>query len=491
MQGDPSGPNLGQFREALTSYGKALSLVRPLAEKRRDYESMSCAAWLYYKCGDLELRTKGVEQAITSYLSGLKVANDIKSQDPKADELLMNGYMRLASAKARVGSPKDALIDAQMAADAADRSAKLRKSGAENVAKTRLLVGNLLWLHGDLKGAWNRYQEAVTLLERMTESDPDHPAILEDLGEAYRRCGDLQGNPAYFHFGDLEKAKFYQRKALKIAEQLAARDPKDAMARSHLSVALRRMGAIQRSTEPAQAIELYRESLEVLQTLVTGTPGDLNYSRDLANTHLGLSAALRNSRQYRQALDEVNIALTLQREMLKRTPQRIAVREDMFDALLAVAELRLDTRELDAALEGFNEALRSAQFLYDRNKDSLYSERCLASVYQGLAEYHTYLGKRGPAAGRKRHTIEAVGWYDRAAAIWTRWRTQNLAVPFSTNREREIFRARAALQPFYHRSCDRAGTLFDRSSVENPRAALGIPELSAAAGSDCSRDSRG
>ena len=45
VQGDPSGPNLGQFPDALTSYSKALSLVVPISDKRRDYGSLSCTAW--------------------------------------------------------------------------------------------------------------------------------------------------------------------------------------------------------------------------------------------------------------------------------------------------------------------------------------------------------------------------------------------------------------------------------------------------------------
>ena len=128
------------------------------------------------------------------------------------------------------------------------------KNGNANLAKTRLLIGNLLWLQGDLQGAWSRYQEAVNWLEPMADANPENPLILEELEEAYRRCGDLQGNPSYFHFGDVEKAGFYQKKALHLAEQLAARDPKNAMARASLSVALRRMGACSDHPSPIRRL---------------------------------------------------------------------------------------------------------------------------------------------------------------------------------------------------------------------------------------------
>ena len=35
------------------SYTKALSLIEPLSVERRDYETLSCIAWLHFKCGDL------------------------------------------------------------------------------------------------------------------------------------------------------------------------------------------------------------------------------------------------------------------------------------------------------------------------------------------------------------------------------------------------------------------------------------------------------
>jgi eukaryotic-like serine/threonine-protein kinase len=447
VQGDSSGPNLGQFREALVSYTKALSLIEPLSVERRDYETLSCIAWLHFKCGDLQLRTIGVGPATESYSRGLKVANGIATmlKDSRADDVLMNGYMRLASAKSRIADVKDALINAKLAEAAADgAAARNHKSGTLNVAQTRMLVGNLLWLQGDIQGAWDRYQEAVVILEQLAAAQPGSSTFLEHLAEAYRRSGDLQGNSAYFHFGDIEKANFYQRKAVNIARQLAAHDSNDAMARSHLSIALRRLGAVQRNQQPAQAIESYRESLGLLNSLMTGTPGDLNYQRDLANARLGLSAALYRAGKLKQSLDEVTASLSIQNELLQHNPERIAIKEDMSDALITRGEILLSMRAAGPALDSFNAALGNAQYLLERNKESLYAERCLAMSYKGLADYHAHLAERSPAAERTKHRAESLAWYDKSLAIWSGWRTRNLAMPYSANREREVLRARAS-----------------------------------------------
>jgi eukaryotic-like serine/threonine-protein kinase len=447
VQGDLSGPNLGQFREALVSYNKALALVEPLANRSQSYDMLSCATWLYYKRGDVEMRTVNVASALRSYTEGLKLAERIDNtlHDSRTDDLFVNGYLRLANARTRLSAVKPALEDANRAAEAADRAALYRKDGGTaNLARTRLLVGSLLWLRGDLQGAWSRYREAVAWLEQLIEAEPESMMHLQELQEAYRRCGDLQGNPSYFHFGDLEKAQLYHRKALRIAEQLAARDPNDAMARAELSVALRRMAAVVRGTQPAQAVELYREALVILQELIRRSPGDLSYQRDLANVHLGLATALRHTGKLRTSLEEVETALRMQHEMLDRNPERSVIQEDMFDSLLLLGDLKLQMRDVDAAHDGLTAALKRAESLSDNRKESLYSERCLAMVYQSFGDYYSYLASRTFGQSRAAHSASATAWYDKALGIWSRWRSHNLAVPFSTNREREVLRVKSA-----------------------------------------------
>jgi tetratricopeptide (TPR) repeat protein len=269
----------------------------------------------------------------------------------------------------------------------------------------------------------------------MVAKDPDNPTLLEELEEAYRRAGDLQGNPSYFHFGDIEQAKFYHTKALRLAEQLSARDPNDAQARSQFSIALRRMGAVQRAADPDEAVRLYQQSISLLKPLMAESPDDLNYQRDLANTQLGLAVALQNAGKYKQALAEAEAALNLQRAALQRSPDRMVVREDSFDTLITLGDLRLATGEPKEALALFTEALQNAEFLFDRNKENLYAERCLAIAYESMGNYYA----------RSHATRSKSGeWYGKALSVWGRWRGANLALPFAARREDDVKRRMAS-----------------------------------------------
>jgi hypothetical protein len=119
----------------------------------------------------------------------------------------------------------------------------------------------------------------------------------------------------------------------------------------------------------------------------------------------------------------------------------------MFDSLLAVGGIRLDLRDPAAAIQSFDEALSTAQYLFDHNKRSLYAERCLAMSYAAVADYHAYLATRGPKADRQTHRAESLAWYDKSLAIWSNWRSRGIAIPFSSNSERQILRKRASVAP--------------------------------------------
>ena len=80
----------------------------------------------------------------------------------------------------------------------------------------------------------------------------------------------------------------------------------------------------------------------------------------------------------------------------------------------------------------------TARFLVERSSASLYAERCLALVSQKLGEYHARMGQHQSGSQKRLHLEESRRWYEGALEIWSRWRTQGMAVPYSSNREKEI-----------------------------------------------------
>lgn len=440
VQGDPDGPNLGLTREALNSYRKAMSLVGTVVRQRRDYETLSCLTWLHYKCGDLELRISGTSRAIGDYEKGLEVARSIgrELKHDGTDDLLRNGYQRVSAVQMQAGLRHAAGESARLAAEAAMRSAAARPGpGAEaTVARTLVQLANVLWFQGDLDGASDRFATAIGTYERLLKQSPDNSGLLADLSDAYRRAGDLLGNPAHFHGGDYKLAEEYHRKSLAIAEKFALRDPRDAKAQSRFALGLRRVGSVTRETRPRESADHYWRAIEISTALLRDSPGDLSTQRDIANHRSGLSYALAKMGQYDAARQQAQAAVEMQRAILKISPESISVREDMVDSQLALAGIWLADKNPKGALAAAQEALWTARLLSEKDSDSLYTERCLALAYKTLGDCHAAL----------RDPVQAVRWYDDALKIWNRWKDRKLAVRYADIREAEILEARAALR---------------------------------------------
>ena len=307
----PDGPNLGQLNEALASYQKARELVGPLAAQRGDFESLDCLIWLHYKCGELEFRGVGSQAGVDSLKRGIATAETLVARfdDVRSHDLVRNGYQRLANAQMRLGSTTAALESAKLAAAAADQAMKHERTPEAifSLSKSRLLLGDILWLKGDLQSAARDYEEAIQWLEQGRATG--RPEALQELAEAYRRAGDLQGNPAFFHFGETKRAEASFRKALEISEQLAGRDPKDAQAQAQLGNVMRHLASVLRDSDPEESIRLYRRAEAILEPLLLASPGDFKNRRDLANTSLGLSFPYRATKRYQESLAELDKAL--------------------------------------------------------------------------------------------------------------------------------------------------------------------------------------
>ena len=454
VQGDPGGANLGQIVPALESYGNALALVERLSAKRRDYASQSCLAWLHYKIGALRFRTVGVEEALRSYERGLAVSRNIQSElhDRRADGLLRTGYERLAEAEISKGEYEAAMDSARRAAESADREAERRNGVGPQitVARTRILLGNIAWLRGRMEPARAAFENAASRLEEACHAPTAGTECLEELQEAYRRLGDLLGNPAIFHFGDVKNAELFHRKALRLAEQLAERDRKNVRATAQLYNELRRTAAVIRQSKPGEAVALYRRALDGSEELSKIAPRDLSASRAVANTRLGYAFALSDAGQFQPSLIEVDRAIALYKQIIREHPDQRVIREDFAEAYLAKTEALMALRRADQAEGVMAEGLALARQMAAEQKGSLYRERCLALALHHMGDVHSALSRRAEAAGE----------YAEALAIWSRWRDNGLGLPYSQRQFDAVTRSRTRL--------DRAGR-----AVRDPRSKTG------------------
>lgn len=439
-QGDPQGPNLGQYSAALSSYNRALALTQAVSKQRRTFQVLNTLAWLHLKIGDLQWRTGNSVLALANYQDALHVAAQARDElkEPRGYNIEREGRQRVARALLARRRLTEALETAQSAVEAAEEYAR-REPGdrsSNGIAVARMVYGDVLGVTGRLQQSRAAYQDAVDRLERAVAGKPGQWPVLEDLADAYRRLGDLLGAPIYFHFGEAEAAEAYLTEALRIEQSFARHDPESAQARARLSLAWRRLGSVQRQKKPEAAEANYAQAIAIGEELLRMDPGDLNYQREVSNHHQVHAQALGQLGRFDAALQELEAAMRVQRRLVQELPNRTVVHEDWFHSLVASGDLRLQMGQPAAALPAYEHALAVARGLVDRDKENLYAERCFAVALRSLGDAHAALKRRDQAAG----------FYRQALDVWSRWDRDGIAVPYSSNQQADVRRALAAVQ---------------------------------------------
>jgi tetratricopeptide (TPR) repeat protein len=256
---------------------------------------------------------------------------------------------------------------------------------------------------------------------------------MEQLQIAYRKTADLLGNPSFFYIGDAPQAELYHRKALDLAERLAARDARNVRAKQLLYEELRRLAAVMRDAKPEESASMYERSLNGLEMLWKDAPEDLGYRRDLANTRLGYAVTLGKLQRYKPALAELELALRYYRELLKQDPNRQVIQQDLLDALLALGKIQMASSDFGAARQTLEESISIAQRMSRISKAGLYEERCLALAETAMGDLEAALRRRN----------EATAHYANALAIWSGWTSKNLARAYASLQEQNVLRAKA------------------------------------------------
>ena len=98
-------------------------------------------------------------------------------------------------------------------------------------------VGNVQVKQGDLAGAMASYRKALAIAETLAARDPANTGWQRDLSISYETVGNVQVKQ-----GDLAGAMASYRKALAIAETLAVRDPANTEWQRDLIVSLVKLG---------------------------------------------------------------------------------------------------------------------------------------------------------------------------------------------------------------------------------------------------------
>ena len=316
-------------------------------------------------------------------------------------------------------------------------------------ADVRRLAGSLLFevhdaievLPGSTTARALIVKRGVEYLDSLAASSVD-PALRAELAAGYLRLGDVQGRGQAASLGDAAAARESYRKAVRLADGLTAPgggtvEQQELLARacSRLAEALRESGERVEATvlagravtlleaalakDPSRtrlrsslaarrfdqgaahadvgeweaALEAYGRSAELYEALAAAEPGKSLYRRNAALAHKYMGGSADRLRRYDEARRHYDIAVAIDRELLRASPDDPAARLDLSFDLAALAKIDDEhANRPELAMAALREALALRQSVLEQDPVNAQARAGVARAHRDLA---WMLGRRG------------------------------------------------------------------------------------------------
>ena len=258
--------------------GPDQSLFRVLPESYRDGEDLASRGLLdsakrgalAHAYGQLELAyraNRDHNRAVEAAEHGLAHARLVSEDD------VASAYLHLGLAQMEAGQP----LPAPQAFQAAI-PVKIIGAGREtSFGSEHEDLASLYALHAGAAALLLRLDEAeeaalqaIAIRERRVAEPMLNPSNARELILYYHRAADLLGANDRFNLDRPKEAEAIYRKALALAERLAATDPNNATARTEVARSIGKLGMVLEESDAAETLRLYRRAQQIVDSLPQG-----------------------------------------------------------------------------------------------------------------------------------------------------------------------------------------------------------------------------
>ena len=430
LEGSPFVANLGNSGTAVASYQEALRAAIDARARMPGEESTEAAIEAYHRLAGMESFLGNTREALDGYQKSLPLATEFlqqKPDDPTRKRLLAMNYAGIGDVELSSLEPDKAVNSYREAFQVFGSDA----NGQEDHDRTltglylrRARVLNELGLQSDAVADVRR---AIEVAQGLTRQFPSERQVQRDLFSAYQNMVLALAGRDLLNVGDSKQAQLYARKALGIAEALAAADPKNVQARYDLTLAYTTMGNSFRLSQPVTAGRWYRTSIALTKEMAPRYGAEARHW--IAVRDEDLAEVLVNRGQAPQRLQLLQEANSIRQELAKTSPHgRIHLMRSyckISDAELAVGNLTL-ARQFAASAEPFLDEFKPSSPSLLVLRDVGFCYESIGNVQRRIAIDHSF-----SAAERHLAEAEARQWYLKSSEVWDEWNRRGAATPES------------------------------------------------------------
>lgn len=198
-------------------------------------------------------------------------------------------------------------------------------------------------------------RRALEYIESLSIEERDDPELRRELAVAYRKIGDIQGNPREAHLGDLDGALKSYRRAESLLTALAA---DGTTARRQLADVARRIGdVLWWQGETAEALAIYERAHGIMAELVRLDPDDAKNLAGLASAEAAVGEIAFWNGEMERALPRLEHALALREKLLGDAPENLECLADVARAQTMLGDALGWAGRSEEALEHLHRAV--------------------------------------------------------------------------------------------------------------------------------------
>jgi serine/threonine protein kinase len=444
LEGSPFVANLGNARTAVTSYQEALRMAIEAHARLPGEESIRAVIEAYQKLGALEFFLGDIQKAQDNYQQSLPLAQDFwrrRPEDPTRGRLLAMNYARLGDLQLDNLETDKALNSFLSAFRIFGSDPNGDEDHDQTLMRLYIRMGGALMERGSQSEALVNLRKSIAVAEGFAQKHPSASQAKQYLFEVYNDIiGPLTGTDT-LNVGDSKQAEIYARKALAIAEAVAASDIKNVRARTALSHAYENMGDSLRLTRPATASGWYRKSISLAKEISSRYPAGSEAQRWIATRDEELAAVLGDRERASERLHLLEEANSVWRELVSASPGKPQYRMSLMRSYCRLSDAELASNDLVKARRYADSIL---PFLEEFKPDSLsfLVRRDVGFCYESLGNVQRRMAMDRSISASERRTAEADArqWYLKSASVWSEWNNRGAATPESEFERRKVER---------------------------------------------------
>ncbi len=257
---------------------------------------------------------------------------------------------------------------------------------------------------GDIKGAVNSYEKALSIRQELIVNEPDNSQLENDLAQNYQVLGEIHSNGS-----DYEKGRLYIEKALQLREKLSARNTQDVEAQKRLAEVISSRGDIAfYEYQNKQAIDYYDRAKAIYEQLLKGTPADFEMERQYARAYMNIGEAYGWDDDLQSGEENLEKALSILIRLGEKHPNDQKVQRSLMLAYLKTADNYADFKKPEHGITLFNKGIEVAERLSNADPMSVQAKRDVAIITRKLAETLIKVGKTKESSEKMLRALEIL-----------------------------------------------------------------------------------